>query len=233
MAAPIATRLTERAEWAALQEHFAAVRDTHLRQFFAADPQRAERFSLEAAGLFLDYSKNRITSETLNRLLALAEACGVRPAIRDMFSGKAINESENRPVLHIALRNRSNRPILVGGVDVMPEVNAVLDQMAGFAHRIRSGAWRGHTGLPIRNIVNIGIGGSDLGPAMACEALKPFSVRALTARFVSNIDGTHLAEALRDLNPAETLFIVASKTFTTQETITNATSALAWCLAAL
>ena len=166
-------------------------------------------------------------------LLALAEAVDLRQAIDDMFAGKKINETENRAVLHIALRNRSNRPILVDGKDVMPEVNAVLDKMAAFRRQVRSGEWLGHTGKPIRNIVNIGIGGSDLGPVMAYEALKPYSDRNLTVRFVSNVDGTHIAEATRDLDPAETLFIVASKTFTTQETMTNAETAKAWLLKAL
>jgi glucose-6-phosphate isomerase len=220
-------------EWRRLAEHHAAVKDLHLRTLFAADAQRAERFTLEAAGLYLDYSKNRITGDTLPLLLALARACGLPEAIRAMFAGEKINATEQRAVLHVALRNRSNRPMLVDGRDVMPGVNAVLDRMAAFARRVRSGEWKGHTGRPIRAVVNLGIGGSDLGPAMACEALRPYSDRRLTVRFVSNVDGTHLAESTRDLNPAETLFIVASKTFTTQETMTNAQSARAWSLAAL
>jgi len=205
----------------------------HLRQLFADDPRRADRFSIEAAGWFLDYSKNRITDETLSLLFQLARACNLEAARDAMFNGDRINVTENRPVLHIALRNRSNRPILVDGRDVMPDINRVLGQMTDCARRIRAGTWLGYTGKPIRNIVNIGIGGSDLGPVMVTEALKPFSQRSLTVRFVSNVDGTHLAEQTRDLDPAETLFIVASKTFTTQETLTNARSARAWLLAQL
>ena len=181
-------------------------------------------------GLLLDYSKNRITDQTMQKLVALAESADLSGAIERMFTGEKINTTEGRAVLHVALRNRSGEPILVDGVDVMPGVNAVLDKMATFSDRVRSGGWTGHTGKPIRNVVNIGIGGSDLGPVMAYEALKPFSDRRLTVRFVSNVDGTHLAEAVRDLDPAETLFIVASKTFTTQETMTNAHSARAWLL---
>ena len=220
-------------EWKALKAHFDQIDDVHMRTMFADDPDRASKFSLEACDLFLDYSKNRINAETMKLLLALAEAVDLRQAIDDMFSGKKINETENRAVLHIALRNRSNTPIQVDGKDVMPEVNAVLDKMAAFSRKVRSGEWVGHTGKRIRNIVNIGIGGSDLGPVMAYEALKPYSDRNLTVRFVSNVDGTHIAEATRDLDPAETLFIVSSKTFTTQETMTNAESAKAWLLKAL
>ena len=217
----------------ALRRHQREIRDVHLRDLFARDPGRAERFSLEAGDLFLDYSKNRITPETVRLLLRLAAASGLRPAIRDMFAGRRINVTENRAVLHVALRNRANTPIRVDGRDVMPDVNAVLARMRTFARKVRSGAWRGHTGRRIRNIVNIGIGGSDLGPAMAYEALRSYSDRDLTLRFVSNVDATHFAEATRDLDPAETLFIVASKTFTTQETMTNAETARAWCLRAL
>ena len=216
-----------------LRRHQRAIGVLHLRDLFARDPGRAERFSLEVGDLFLDYSKNRITPETLRLLLRLATASGLRPAIRDMFAGRRINVTENRAVLHVALRNRSNTPIRVDGRDVMPEVNAVLARMRTFARKVRSGAWLGYTGRRIRNIVNIGIGGSDLGPAMACEALRSFSDRNLTLRFVSNVDATHFAEATRDLDPAETLFIVASKTFTTQETMANAETARAWCLRAL
>ncbi|MBN1557518.1 MAG: glucose-6-phosphate isomerase, partial [Lentisphaerae bacterium] len=219
--------------WRALEAHVATVRDTHLRRLFAEDPGRAERFSLEAAGLFLDYSKHRITAETLEKLVALAEACGLRAAIDAMFAGERINATENRPVLHTALRNRANTPVRVDGEDVMPAVNAVLDRMAAFARRVRTGEWTGHTGRRMRNVVNIGIGGSDLGPAMAVEALKPFSDRALTVRFVSNVDAAHFAETTRAMDPAETLFIVASKTFTTQETMTNAATARAWIRDAL
>ncbi len=226
-------QLTSYAEWKALQAHHRLVSGIHLRQLFAEEPDRASRFSLEAGELYLDYSKNRITAETLQLLLALADAVNLRGAIADMFAGRKINETEGRAALHIALRNRSNTPIRVDGEDVMPKVNAVLDRMADFARRVRSGEWTGHTGRRLRNVVNIGIGGSDLGPVMAAEALKPFSDRALTVRFVSNVDGTHIAEATRDLDAAETLFIVSSKTFTTQETMTNAQSARAWLLKAL
>lgn len=227
------TRLTERPEWQALQQHYQAIKSRHLRELFAADPNRAEAFSLETCGLLLDYSKNRVIAETLDRLVALAEAVGVRAAVERMFRGEKINTTERRAVSHVALRNQSSEPILVDGKDVMVEVRRVLDQMRAFAAEVRSGRWTGHTGRPIRNVVNIGIGGSDLGPAMACEALRPYSHRRLTVRFVSNVDGTHLAEAVRDLDAAETLFIVASKTFTTQETMTNACSARAWLLGKL
>jgi glucose-6-phosphate isomerase len=204
-----------------------------LRELFAQDPERAAQFTLQTDGLLLDYSKNRVTAETMARLRALAEACGLKAAIAAMFAGERINVTENRAVLHVALRNRSHRPVLVDGRNVMPDVNAVLDRMAAFALRVRSGEWRGHTGKPIRAVMNIGIGGSDLGPAMATEALRPFADRRLTLRYVSNIDATHFAEQTRDLDPAETLFVVASKTFTTQETMTNAETARAWCLTAL
>ena len=220
-------------EWKALKAHFEQFKDVHMRTMFAEDPERGSRFTLEAGDIFVDYSKNRVNAETMRLLLALANAVDLRQAIDDMFAGRKINETENRAVLHVALRNRSNTPIKVDGRDVMPEVNAVLDKMAGFSRRVRTGEWKGHTGKPIRNVVNIGIGGSDLGPVMAYEALKPYSDRKLTVRFVSNVDGTHIAEATRDLDPSETLFIVASKTFTTQETMTNAESAKAWLLKAL
>ncbi len=220
-------------EWKALKAHFDQIKDVHMRTLFAEDPERGTRFTLEAGDIFADYSKNRVNAETMRLLAALANAVDLRQAIDDMFTGRKINETENRAVLHVALRNRSNTPIRVDGKDVMPEVNAVLDKMADFSRRVRSGEWKGHTGKPIRNIVNIGIGGSDLGPVMAYEALKPYSDRKLTVRFVSNVDGTHMAEATRDLDPSETLFIAASKTFTTQETMTNAESAKAWLLKAL
>ena len=220
-------------EWKALQAHHREMQGRRLRDLFAADPGRAARFSLEAGDLYLDYAKNLVTAETLDRLLALARAVDVPGAVADMFAGRKINETEGRSVLHIALRNRSNAPILVDGKDVMPEVNAVLERMAGFARRVRSGEWKGFTGRPIRHVVNIGIGGSDLGPVMAYEALKPFSDRALTLRFVSNVDGTHIAEATRNLEAAETLFIVSSKTFTTQETMTNAQTARDWLVRSL
>ena len=225
--------LPDRDEWKALERHFEDIRDVPMRDLFDADPERAEKMTVEAAGLALDYSKNRITEETLRLLFALADACRLGPWIEAMFSGERINRTENRPVLHTALRNRSGEPVVVDGEDVMPGVLAVLDRMATFAGRVRSGEWTGHTGSRIRNIVNIGIGGSDLGPAMAYEALKPYSDRALRVRFVSNVDGTHLAEQTRDLDPRETLFVVASKTFATQETMTNAASAREWILAAL
>ena len=226
-------KLTDMAEWKALQKHFEFMRAISLRDLFKNDPNRGRRMTLEAVGLYLDYSKNRITNETVEKLISLVMGCGLRKAIDDMFSGKAINETEKRPVLHVALRNRSNIPIFVGGKDVMPDVNAVLAKMSDFSRRVRSGEWKGHTGKRIRNIVNIGIGGSDLGPAMAYEALKAFSDRKLTVRFVSNVDGTHFAEQTLGMKPAETLFIVASKTFTTQETMTNANTAREWVLAKL
>ena len=223
-------RLDTTPEWKALKAHAAQMKGTSLRELFAANPERGTAFSLETGGWLLDYSKNIATAETMTLLQALCPMADLRGQIDAMFSGKKINETENRPVLHIALRNRANTPILVDRKDVMPGVNAVLEKMTGFADLVRSGQWRGFTGQPIRNIVNIGIGGSDLGPVMAVEALKPYSQRNLTVRFVSNVDGTHIVEATRDLDAAETLFIVASKTFTTQETMTNAETAKAWLL---
>ncbi len=220
-------------EWQALEKHAAEIRKTHLRDLFACDPERAGRFTVAAEGLTLDYSKNLVTGETLRLLFALAAARGLAAARAEMFAGKAINRTERRAVLHVALRNRGNRPIAVDGRDVMPEVNRVLDRMARFSEAVRSGAWRGYTGKPIRALVNIGIGGSDLGPCMAYEALKFYARRDLAVRFVSNIDATHLVEAIRDLAPDETLFIVTSKTFATQETMTNARSARDWCLRTL
>ncbi len=227
------SRLTARPEWAALRTHHVRVRDISLRTLFADDPGRAERFTAEGAGLFLDYSKHRITDETVRLLLALADGVDLRGRIDAMFRGDKINATEDRAVLHVALRAPRGTSILVDGVDVVPDVHAVLDRMADFATRIRSGAWRGHTGKPIRNVVNVGIGGSDLGPVMAYEALRHYSERAMTFRFVSNVDATDFVEATRDLDPAETLFIVSSKTFTTLETMTNARTARAWTLAAL
>jgi glucose-6-phosphate isomerase len=221
------------AAWTALADHHAKLRDVHLRTLFAEDPERGERFALEAASLYLDYSKNRITDETLRLLLALAEEAGLRRRIDAMFAGEKINVSEQRAVLHVALRAPRDRHIRVDGQDVVPGVHAVLDRMADFATRVRTGAWTGFTGRPIRAVVNIGIGGSDLGPAMAYEALRPYGDRRLTVRFVSNVDGTDFVEATRDLDPAETLFIVSSKTFTTQETLANAHAARAWSLRAL
>ena len=225
--------LVRRPAWQALATHYHAIRDLHLRELFAADPQRGERLVAEAAGLYLDYSKNRLTDETIRLLVNLAEECGLRERIAAMFRGEKINITEQRAVLHVALRAPRGQSIVVDGQDVVPQVHAVLDKMAAFAGRVRSGAWQGHTGRRIRNIVNIGIGGSDLGPVMAYEALKHYSDRALTFRFVSNVDGTDFAEATRDLGPEETLFIVSSKTFTTLETMTNARTARAWLVGAL
>ena len=221
------------AAWKALESHAATMSRTHLRQLFAEDRRRGERMALEAVGLYLDYSKNRVTDETLRLLVQLAEDSGLRARIDAMFSGEKINVTEKRAVLHVALRAPRESKIFVDGKDVVPEVHAVLDRMSAFAARVRSGAWKGHTGKRIRNIVNIGIGGSDLGPVMAHEALRHYSDRDLDFRFVSNIDGTDFAEAVRDLDPAETLFIVSSKTFTTLETMTNARTARAWSLAGL
>jgi glucose-6-phosphate isomerase len=223
--------LTQRKAWKALQTHHAKVKELHLRQLFGEDPQRGERMTAEAVGLFLDYSKNRITDETLKLLLQLAEESGLRDRIDAMFRGDKINITENRAVLHVALRTPKGASIVVDGVNVVPEVHAVLDKMADFSNRVRTGAWLGHTGKRIRNIINIGIGGSDLGPVMAYEALKHYSDRSLTFRFVSNVDGTDFAEAVQDLDPSDTLFIVSSKTFTTLETMTNAHTARTWSLA--
>jgi glucose-6-phosphate isomerase len=225
--------LVERSAWKALTAHAQQIKDLHLRQLFATDPERGRRLTLEAVGIYFDYSKNRITDETVSLLVRLAEESNLRGRIDAMFAGQRINTTENRPVLHVALRAPRGSSIVVDGENVVPKVHAVLDKMASFANRVRSGEWQGHTGKRIKNIVNIGIGGSDLGPVMAYEALRTYSDRGLTLRFVSNIDGTDLAEAIRDLDSAETLFIVASKTFTTLETLTNAHSARAWCLQAL
>ncbi len=225
---------TERsAAWTELASHHKKVSGLHLRQLFAEDSKRGQRLVLEAAGLFLDYSKNRVTDETIRLLLQLAEESGLRARIDAMFRGEKINITEKRAVLHVALRAPKGATILVDGKNVVPEVHSVLDRMAAFAARVRSGAWKGHTGRRIRNVVNIGIGGSDLGPVMAYEALRHYSDRALTCRFVSNVDGTDFTEVVRDLDPAETLFIVSSKTFITLETMTNARSARAWALAGL
>src|ERR1700737_4012683 len=221
------------AVWRALEDHQRAMEARDLRTLFADDPARGERMTAEAAGVFLDYSKNRIDDETIRLLVELAEQSGLRARIDAMFRGDKINVTEGRAVLHVALRAPRGASILVDGKNVVPEVHAVLDKMADFAQRIRSGQWKGHTGKRIRNIVNIGIGGSDLGPVMAYEALKHYSDRAMTFRFVSNGDGTDFAEAVLDLDPAETLFIVSSKTFTTLETLTNARSAREWCVNAL
>ena len=225
--------LTERPAWQALQAHHEHVLDLHLRALFAEDPGRAERFTREAVGLVVDFSKHRITDETLRLLLALADTCDLRGRIDAMFRGEKINVTERRAVLHVALRAPKGERIVVDGADVVPAVHEVLDRMSSFADRVRGGAWTGHTGKRIRNVINIGIGGSDLGPVMAYEALRHYAQRDLTLRFVSNVDGTDFAEATRDLDPAETLFIVSSKTFTTLETMTNAQTARAWTLGAL
>jgi glucose-6-phosphate isomerase len=227
------TRITESVEWRALEVHHAQVGDVHLRDLFAQDPQRGEVMTVEAADLYLDYSKNLITSETLGLLRALAERAEVRQRADDMFSGRRINVTENRPVLHVALRAPEGSSILVDGTNVVPEVHAVLRKMRDFTGRVRSGEWTGFTGRRITNVVNIGIGGSDLGPAMAYEALEDYSDRSMTVRFVSNVDGTDIWEATRDLDPAETLFVVSSKTFTTLETLTNAHTARDWLVGAL
>jgi len=230
---PSVRPLRERPAWKALENHYGEIRAKHLRELFAADETRGERLVAEAAGLFLDYSKNRITDETIGLLEALADQSGLQDRIEAMFSGERINVSENRSVLHVALRMPKNTSLIVDGVDVVKQVHEVLDRMSAFSERIRSGEWRGHTGQTIRNVVNIGIGGSDLGPVMAYEALRHYSKRDMTFRFVSNVDSTDIVEATRDLDPAETLFIVSSKTFTTLETMTNARSAREWALNAL
>jgi glucose-6-phosphate isomerase len=225
--------LTSRPAWKALAAHHAKIKDLHLRQLFADDPGRGERLTLEAAGLFCDYSKHRITDETLGLLLQLAEESGLRERIDAMFRGEKINVTENRAVLHVALRAPRGEKIVVDGEDVVPLVHAVLDKMSAFCDRVRSGSWTGHTGKRIKNVVNVGIGGSDLGPVMAYEALRAYSERSMTFRFVSNVDGTDFAEATRDLDPAETLFVISSKTFTTLETMTNAHTARDWALKGL
>jgi glucose-6-phosphate isomerase len=222
--------ITQTEEWRELQDHFESIKDVHLRTLFAEDPARGEAMTLEAGDLYLDYSKNRLMPQSIRLLVALAERSGLRQRIEDMFTGKRINVTEDRPVLHVALRAPRTESIVVDGEDVVPLVHAVLDRMSGFADRVRSGEWNGYTGRPVRNVVNIGIGGSDLGPAMAYEALKDYSGRDVTFRFVSNVDGADVWEATRDLDPAETLFIVCSKTFTTLETLTNATTARDWLL---
>ena len=228
-----ATSLTQSTAWKALAAHSLTNRDLQLKNLFAEDPKRGERFTVEAAGIYLDYSKNRITDETIRLLLKLAEECGLRSRIDAMFSGEKINVTEKRAVLHVALRALKEQEILVDGVDVVPLVHAVLDKMAVFSDSVRSGKWKGYTGKPIRNVINIGIGGSDLGPVMAYEALRHYSQRNLTFRFVSNVDGTDFAEATRDIDAEETLFIISSKTFTTLETMTNAHSARVWALETL
>ena len=225
--------LPRRKAWKALQSHYKKVRELHLRQLFADDPKRGQRMNAEAVGLFLDYSKNRITDETLKLLLELAEESGLRSRMEAMFRGEKINTTEKRAVLHVALRAPKDSSIVVDGQDVVPQVHIVLDKMAQFSNRVRSGEWKGHTGKGIRNVINVGIGGSDLGPVMAYEALKFYSQRNMTFRFVSNVDGTDFAEAVQDLDPSETLFIISSKTFTTLETMTNAHTARDWSLKGL
>jgi glucose-6-phosphate isomerase len=225
--------LTQRPAWKALLTHYQQIRNLHLRQLFADDPGRGERLAAEALGLYLDYSKHRLTDDTLRLLLQLAEESGLRARIEAMFRGEKINTTEKRAVLHVALRAPKGAAIMVDGENVVPLVHAVLDKMADFSHRVRSGAWVGHTGKPIKNVINVGIGGSDLGAVMAYEALKHYSERRLTFRFVSNIDGTDFAEAVQGLDAGETLFIISSKTFTTLETMTNAHTARAWLLAGL
>jgi glucose-6-phosphate isomerase len=225
-----ATPLRERAAWKALERHYAEISGRHLRELFDEDPGRAERFSAQAAGLFLDYSKNRIVDETIRLLLELAQESDLAGRRDSMFRGEHINVSEDRAVLHVALRMPRGSSLVVDGVDVVKEVNDVLDAMSAFAERVRSGDWKGHTGKPIRNVVNVGIGGSDLGPVMAYEALRHYSRREMTFRFVSNVDSTDLVEATRDLSAEETLFVISSKTFGTLETLTNATSARDWVL---
>ena len=227
------TPLTRRRAWKALRAHFKKIEPLHLRKLFADDPRRGQRLTAEAAGLFLDYSKNRVTGQTLKLLLQLAKESGVRQRIDAMFGGEKINTTEKRAVLHVALRAPKGASIVVDGKNVVPEVHAVLDKMADFARRVRSGEWKGHTGKRIRNVINIGIGGSDLGPVMAYEALRHYSERSMTFRFVSNVDGIDFVEATRDLDAAETVFIVSSKTFTTLETMTNAQSAREWLLQGL
>ena len=230
---PVKKAATKQSAWKALTAHYKAVSKLHLRELFADDPKRGQRMAVEALGLYLDYSKNRVTDETLKLLLQLAADSGLRARIDAMFSGEKINITEKRAVLHVALRAPKDESIFVDGKNVVPEVHAVLDRMTDFSSRVRSGEWKGHTGKRIRNVINIGIGGSDLGPVMAYEALKHYSERSVTFRFVSNVDGTDFAEAVQDLDPSETLFIVSSKTFTTLETMTNAHTARAWSLAGL
>ncbi len=225
--------LTARPQWKQLQTHLADIGKLRLRDMFAADPKRGERMAVEAAGLYLDFSKNRVSDETLALLSELAEACGLRERCEAMFSGEKINTTEKRSVLHIALRAPASQKILVDGKNVVPEVHAVLDRMAAFADKVRDGSWKGHSGKPIRNVINIGIGGSDLGPVMAYESLRYYSQRDIKFLFVSNVDANDFVEATHNLDPAETLFVICSKTFTTLETLTNASAARAWCLQAM
>jgi glucose-6-phosphate isomerase len=233
MPASTTTKLTERPAWKALEKHYGELSSRHLRNLFAEDPKRGERMKVEAAGLYMDFSKHRATDETIRLLIALADEIGLRARIEAMFRGEKINITENRAVLHVALRAPRGESIIVDGKNVVPEVHEVLDRMADFSAKIRDGSWKGHTGKRIRNVINVGIGGSDLGPVMAYEALKYYSDRNLTFRFVSNVDSTDFVEATRDLQPEETLFIISSKTFTTLETMTNARTAREWCLGSL
>ena len=223
---------TKTKSWQNLHRHYEKTKNVHMRELFAEDPRRFNKFSIRFNDLMVDYSKNRITEETLTGLISLAEECELKNAIENMFSGATINETENRSVLHIALRNKDNTPIVVDGQDVMPEVNAVLKKMENFSNSVIKGDWKGYSGKKITDIVNIGIGGSDLGPVMVTEALKAYAKEGISVHFVSNIDGTHLVETLKWLNPETTLFMIASKTFTTQETMTNAFSARRWFLKA-
>ncbi|MBW1892162.1 MAG: glucose-6-phosphate isomerase [Deltaproteobacteria bacterium] len=227
------TMLTEKKEWKKLQEHFQKVKHITIQELFDQDSLRGDKFKIVKEDLYVDYSKHRISQETMKLLFDLAKASGLPDAISDMFSGKRINQTEDRAVLHTALRNRSNTPIFVDDKNIMPEVNRVLEKMTNFSVKVRNGTWKGYTGEKIKNIVNIGIGGSDLGPVMACEALRAYSDRQLSVEFISNIDGTHISECLRDKSPEETLFIIASKTFTTQETMTNAHTARRWLIETL
>src|ERR1700689_1424091 len=225
--------LPERTAWQALKRHYDDIAGVSLRELFGTDPERGERLTAEAAGLYLDYSKNRVTDETMRLLVALAEESGMPEHRVAMFRGEHINVSEDRAVLHVALRMPAGEQLVVDGTDVVAQFHEVLGRIADFANRIRSGDWKGYTGKPVKNVINVGIGGSDLGPVMAYEALKHYADRTMTFRFVSNVDGTDFAEAVRDLDPSETLFIISSKTFTTLETMTNAQSARAWSLAGL
>jgi glucose-6-phosphate isomerase len=227
---PAVNQLTNRKAWAALKAHYKTIHTLHLRKLFEDEPKRGEKFTAEALGIYLDYSKNRITDETLNLLLDLAKETGLRERIDAMFRGERLNITENRAVLHVALRASKDETIQVDGKNVVPEVHSVLEKMTAFSNRVRTGEWNGYTGKRIRNVINIGIGGSDLGPVMAYEALKHYSERSMTFRFVSNVDGADFAEAVVDLDPSETMFIVSSKTFTTLETMTNAHTARDWSL---
>ncbi|MBO4528825.1 MAG: glucose-6-phosphate isomerase, partial [Victivallales bacterium] len=225
--------ITQFTAWKALQAHYDEIKDAQLKDIFAKDPQRATRYVIEFENnLYLDYSKNRINDKTIALLLQLAEEAGLKNAIEDMFNGVHINQTENRAVLHTALRAPKDAQLVVDGQDVIKDVHEVLDKMAAFANKVRSGEWKGYTGKPIKNVINVGIGGSDLGPKMACEALKPFAKKGLHVYFVSNIDGFHMIDTVNELNPEETLFIIASKTFTTMETMTNANTAKEWILRA-